>query len=27
VRGKQVGVWRTDDRAGAVVKETTVSEA
>jgi antitoxin component YwqK of YwqJK toxin-antitoxin module len=27
VRGKQVGVWRTYDRAGAVVKETTVPEA
>ena len=22
-RGKQVGVWRTFDRSGAVVKETT----
>jgi antitoxin component YwqK of YwqJK toxin-antitoxin module len=23
VRGRQVGVWRTYDRAGAVIKETT----
>jgi antitoxin component YwqK of YwqJK toxin-antitoxin module len=24
-RGKQVGVWRTYDRSGAIVKETRIS--
>jgi antitoxin component YwqK of YwqJK toxin-antitoxin module len=26
-RGRQVGVWRTYDRAGNVVKETTFPDA
>jgi hypothetical protein len=26
-RGRQVGTWRTHDRTGAVVKETTFPDA